>query len=218
MGRGPPRLSSKAHAAPYPDPASGPRRVWRGRDDRRRQRRHERRREQQQQRRHLGRSDDARHGRALDARRPLVDDAGELRLPATASTSDTATGLGRRQGRARSRLRPARAAFASSSPRRTRKTWGVEIEKGDLASYGLHEMKDHIGSSSARPPSAIRSRPRVAPTGRTILRSEEPYEPIFGTDVNINPANTWAQYIYDVVPDLQGLRSRSGTSGTSRNR
>lgn len=80
------------------------------------------------------------------------------------------------------------------------KTWGVEIEKGDLASYGSHEMKDHIGFLIGSPTVGD----TVAPAGSADWQNEyyvpkSLYEPIFGTDGNINPANTWAQYIYDVV-------------------
>lgn len=80
------------------------------------------------------------------------------------------------------------------------KTWGLEIEKGDIASYASHGMKDHIGFLIGSPSVAD----TVAPAGSADWQNEyfipkSLYEPIFGTDGNINPANTWAQYIYDVV-------------------
>lgn len=80
------------------------------------------------------------------------------------------------------------------------KQWGAEIEKGDIASYASHGMKDHIGFLIGSPTVGD----TIAPSGSQDWQNEyyipkSLYEPIFGTDGNINPANTWAKYIFEVV-------------------
>lgn len=80
------------------------------------------------------------------------------------------------------------------------KTWGYDIEVGDIRSYASHAMKDHIGFLIGSE-SIDRS---VAPSGSADWQNEyyipkNLYEPIFGSDGNINPNNYWASYIYNTV-------------------
>ncbi len=80
------------------------------------------------------------------------------------------------------------------------KTWGYEIEKGDVATYASLGMKNHIGFLIGSETVGL----STAPAGSEDWQNEyyipkNLYEPIYGADGNINPNNYWASYIFKVV-------------------
>ncbi len=80
------------------------------------------------------------------------------------------------------------------------KTWGYDIEKGDVATYASLDMTNHIGFLIGSETLAL----STAPAGSADWQNEwfipkNLYEPVLGTDGNINPDNYWGAYVFKVV-------------------
>ncbi|AUX38742.1 hypothetical protein SOCE26_001200 [Sorangium cellulosum] len=79
-------------------------------------------------------------------------------------------------------------------------TWGYDIELGDLQTYASLGMAEHIGFLIGSESVDL----TVAPPGAADWQNEHYipkslYEPIFSPDGSVNPANTWASYVYRTV-------------------
>jgi hypothetical protein len=80
------------------------------------------------------------------------------------------------------------------------KTWGYDIEVGDVKTYDSLAMKNHIGfliGSETLDKS-------IAPAGSQDWENEyyipkNLYQPTLGADGKINPENYWASYVYNTV-------------------
>jgi hypothetical protein len=80
------------------------------------------------------------------------------------------------------------------------KTWGYDIEVGDIQTYAKLGMHDHIGFLIGSETVGQ----TVAPAGSADWRNEyyipkNLYEPIFLDDGSVNPNNYWGAYVYRTV-------------------
>lgn len=80
------------------------------------------------------------------------------------------------------------------------KTWGYDIEVGDIKTYAGLGMHDHIGFLIG----SETVDKTIAPAGSADWQNEyyipkNLYEPIFLNDGSVNPDNYWASYVYQTV-------------------